>query len=84
MRVTVIHRCNNDFEAEQIRQILESEGIECQIASDVPHDVFPIAVDGLGEVRISVVEEESARAKELIDAFFNAPAHSFELPDEYV
>ena len=56
----------NDQEAEMVRQILDAEGIPCQVTSDVPHTVLPIMVDGLGEVRILVAENHLERAKALI------------------
>lgn len=47
-----------------VRQLLDSYGIPCRVVSDVPHSLFPLTVDGLGEIRILVAEEciEEARA----------------------
>jgi len=56
----------NDSEAELVRQILENEGIPTQVVSDVPHTVLPIAVDGLGEVRILVPPERLEEARSLL------------------
>lgn len=81
MASVVIHRCYDDIQAEQIRELLESNGIGCQIASDVPHSVFPLTLDGLGEVRIAVLEEDAVRAKELIDEFLDVPDLSFNQSD---
>ena len=54
----------DDGEAAMVRQLLESYDIPCRLASDVPHTVWPISVDGLGEIRILVpasrVEEAGA------------------------
>ncbi len=77
MKVVIVHICHNDIEADQIRELLYQEGIECQVASDVPHTVFPFTMDGLGEVRISVMEKEADRAQKLIDAFLNVPETPF-------
>jgi Putative prokaryotic signal transducing protein len=77
MKTVVIHRCYDDIQAEQIRELLDQNGIVCQVASDVPHSVFPLTLNGLGEVRIAVLEEESVRARELIDQFLNGPVSTF-------
>jgi hypothetical protein len=69
----VVHRCYSDIEANQLRDILEQAGITCQVASDIPHTVFPVTTDGLGEVRVSVVEKDSERARRLIAEFLEAP-----------
>jgi hypothetical protein len=44
----------DDGEAVLIRQLLESYGIPCQTSSEISHRVLPIAIDGLGEIRIIV------------------------------
>lgn len=50
----LLMRTWSDGEAMMIRQLLSSYGIACQVVSDVSHTVLPIAIDGLGEVRILV------------------------------
>jgi ribonuclease-3 len=40
----------------------------CILNSDVPHSIFPLSVDGLGEVRISVHPGEADEAKRIIDS----------------
>ncbi|MBN1423518.1 DUF2007 domain-containing protein [Candidatus Fermentibacteria bacterium] len=69
MRTVVVHRCHDDIEAAQIGDMLTQEGIPCQVASSVPHTVLPLTTDGLGEVRISVREDHTMRARELIELF---------------
>jgi hypothetical protein len=81
MQTVIIHRCYDDMQAELIKELLEQNEIACQVVSDVPHSVFPITMDGLGEIRIAVLEEEAARAQELIKEFFDAPANSFSESD---
>lgn len=56
----------DDGEAAMIRQLLEGYGVPTQTVSDVPHTVWPITVDGLGEVRILVPENRLAEARELL------------------
>jgi hypothetical protein len=69
MDPVIIHRCFNDIEADQIRTLLEENGIACQVVSNVPHTVFPFTLDGLGEVRIAVAAEEADRAIEIIQGY---------------
>jgi len=38
------------------------------LASDLPHSVFPLSVDPLGEVRLSVRDDEAEEAKRVIDS----------------
>ena len=83
MEIVIVHRCHDDIEADLIRQLLESEMIPCQVVSNVPHSVFPLTFDGLGEVRIGVLVSEADRARKLIAQFFDSPDPSFSAdPDE--
>jgi hypothetical protein len=50
----IILRTWSDAEAELIRGLLESYGIPCHVTSDITHAVYPLSVDGLGEIRLSV------------------------------
>jgi hypothetical protein len=58
--------CWDDGEAEIIRRLLAAYGIPCQIVSDITHAVLPIAVDGLGEVRILVPAAREHEARTLL------------------
>jgi len=84
VNTVVVHRCQDDIEASQIRDVLAQEGIPCQVVSNVPHTVLPLTTDGLGEVRIVVREDHAARASELIQLFLSdgQPVVEESLPDE--
>lgn len=56
----------SDAEAALVAQILEQEGIPCQVVSDVSHALFPLTVDGLGEVRVLVPASRHDEAAALI------------------
>jgi hypothetical protein len=56
----------NDGEASMVRQLLASYGIPCQVVSDVPHTVFPLTIDGLGEIRILVPAARFEEAQSLL------------------
>jgi ribonuclease-3 len=63
----VIFRTQSDVEASIVRGLLEANGVPSVIASDVPHNIFPLSVNGLGEVRISVRDEDADEARRIID-----------------
>ena len=58
----------NDSEANLVRSLLESYGIPATVSSDVPHSVYPLTVDGLGEIRISVAEDDREEAVRILQA----------------
>ena len=64
----VIFRTQSDVEASIVRGLLEANGVPSVITSDVPHNIFPLTVNGLGEVRISVREDDADEARRIIDA----------------
>jgi ribonuclease-3 len=76
--VVVIFRTHSDIEASIVRGLLETHGIRSLVSSDVPHSVFPLNVDGLGEVRISVREADAEEAQRII------LSHRAEIGDERV
>jgi ribonuclease-3 len=65
--LTVIFRGHSDIEASIVRGLLETHGIRSLVSSDVTHAVFPLSIDGLGEVRIAVRAEEADEARRIID-----------------
>ena len=62
----VVFRTWSDIEASIVRGLLEAHGIDVSLASDVPHGVFPLTIDGLGEVRVAVPDDEAESAIRLI------------------
>ncbi len=64
----IIFRTHSDVEASIVRGLLDAHGIPALVASDVPHSIFPLTVDGLGEVRISVREEDADDAQRVIES----------------
>ena len=64
----VIFRTHSDIEAQIVRGLLETHGIMSVMSSDVPHSVFPLSVDGLGEVRLSVHHTEADDALRIIES----------------
>ncbi len=64
----VIFRTHSDIEASIVRGLLEAHGVMSIVSSAVPHSVFPLTVNGLGEVRISVRAAEAEEARRIIES----------------
>jgi len=64
--LTVVFRTPSEIEARVVRGLLETHGIASLLASDVPRSIFPLAVDGIGDVRISVRSDEAEEARRII------------------
>ena len=62
----IVLRTQSDIEASVVRGLLETHGIQALLASDVPHSVLPLTIDGLGEVRLSVRADQAEAATRLI------------------
>jgi ribonuclease-3 len=61
----MVFRTNSDVEASIVRGLLEANGVPAVIGSHVPQ--FPLAVTQLGEIRVSVREEDAEEARRIID-----------------
>ncbi|MCP2604549.1 DUF2007 domain-containing protein [Candidatus Aminicenantes bacterium AH-873-B07] len=53
-------------EAEVIRSLLQSYGIKCLLRSHVVQSVHPFSMNGLGELKVFVNEEDYNKAKKII------------------
>ncbi len=56
----------NEVEANIIKSLLESAGIQCVLVTQVPHNVYPVTIDGLGEVKVKVLDIDEDAAREII------------------
>ena len=72
--LTVVFRSASDIEARVVRGLLESHGIVSILSSGLPRSIFPVAVDGNADIRISVRPEDAEEAQRLIES------HRTELP----
>ena len=63
-----IFRTHSDIEAHIVRGLLETHGVMSVISSDGPHSIFPLSVDGLTTVRISVHADDAEEAQRIIEA----------------
>ena len=67
--LTVIFRTQSDIEANVVRGLLEARGIQSLLSSALSHAIFPLSIDGLGEVRLSVRDDQADLARQVIDDF---------------
>jgi ribonuclease-3 len=61
----IIHRTPSQIEADVIKGLLETHGIEVLVASDLSRTAFPFSSN---ELRLSVSEEEAERARQIIES----------------
>jgi ribonuclease-3 len=64
--LAVVFRTHSDIEASIVRGLLQAHGIFAGLSSDLTHAVFPLSIDGLGEVRVSVPAAQADEAREII------------------
>jgi ribonuclease-3 len=64
--LVVIFRTHSEIEASIVRGLLEAHGVMSVQSSSVTHSVFPLTVNELGEVRISVRPADEAEARRII------------------
>jgi len=61
-----VYRASGELEAQVIRGLLESNGIPCILRSDAASSVHAFTVDGMGEVKIAVLESMADEARRII------------------
>jgi ribonuclease-3 len=63
----VVFRTQSDIEARIVRGLLEAHGIESIQSSAIPQSIFPLSVEGLGDIRLAVRDADAAEALRIID-----------------
>jgi len=71
MEFVEIYRTWNEQKAGMIKELLDDYDIECYLSSHITHSVYPIPVDGLGEIRVMVPVEEEEESRNLLSNFFS-------------
>jgi hypothetical protein len=61
-----VFRASGEMEAHVIKGLLESNGIPCILKSDAATSVHAFTVDGMGEVKVAVLESRAEDAKRII------------------
>ncbi len=70
MELVEIYRTWDEPKAHQIKELLGDFDIGCYLSSHITHSVYPIPVDGLGEIRVMVPEEYAEEAEEILQSYF--------------
>jgi len=65
-KLVEVYRASGEMEAHVIKGLLESNGIRCILKSDAAFSVHAFTVDGMGEVKVSVLESMAEEAKRII------------------
>ncbi len=71
MEFVEIYRTWNEQKAGMIKELLGDYDIECYLSSHITHSVYPIPVDGLGEIRVMVPQEEEEKSRDVVANFFS-------------
>jgi len=66
--LVAIFSTRSDVEASIVRGLLEAHGVPAVVASHLPQGVFPMVVNTLGEIRISVHPEDAGEARRIIES----------------
>jgi len=66
--LVVVFRTSSGIEAGIVRSLLEAHGILSVVSSDVPQSIFPLSVDGLGNIRLAVHPSDSEEAERIIES----------------
>jgi len=66
-KLVEVYRATGEIEAQVIKGLLESYGIPCLLQSHAASSVHVFTVDGMGEVRVMVLESMAEEAKRLTE-----------------
>jgi ribonuclease-3 len=66
--LVVIFSSRSDVEARIVHGLLDAHGIPSILSSAAPHALFPVSVNELGEVRISVHADNADEARRIIES----------------
>jgi hypothetical protein len=66
-KMVEVYHARNEMEAQVIKSLLESYDIPCFMKSNAAPSVHAFTMDGMGEVRIMVLESLVPQARALIN-----------------
>ncbi len=72
MKMAEVYRAAGEAEAQIIKGLLDSNGIDCLLKSNAAPSVHVFAIDGMGEVKVMVRESMAEAARGLIRGDGNA------------
>ena len=65
-KLVTVYRASGELEAHVIKGLLESNGIPCMLRSDAAFSVHAFTVDGMGEVKVVVLESMAEEARRIV------------------
>ena len=71
MNEVTVYRTWDEPMADMAIDLLKSEGINAVRIADVPRNVLPCTMDGLGEIEVRVSVEDSEKALEILAVRFS-------------
>lgn len=72
MKTVAVHTVQGYIEAEIVQSCLRSYGIESTTQGLAAQSIHPFTVDGMGKIKILVMESEAASARQIIADFLAA------------
>jgi len=75
-RLVLAHKVWSEAKAQLIKGLLEDFGLPVNLVMHAPPSVYPMAIDGLAEVRIMVRPRDLKRVREIIADYFEAPCEA--------
>ena len=76
MKTVVIHTVQGSMEAEIVQNCLRSCGIESTTQGLAVQSVHPFTVDGMGKIKILVMENDAETARQIIADFLESNSES--------
>jgi hypothetical protein len=65
-KMVEVYKAPNEMEAQVIKGLLESYGVPCFMKSNAAPSVHIFTLDGMGEVKIMVLDSMADKARNLI------------------
>ena len=72
MELVEVFRTWNEQKADMIKALLQDFDINCHLSSHITHSVYPIPVDGLGEIRVMVPKKDEEKSTDIIENYFSS------------
>jgi hypothetical protein len=70
LKYEILVEVNGRLEAELIESLLEAEGIDVELVQEsIGHSIYPVAVDGLGNVQLFVPKASIQEAREWLKMY---------------
>jgi len=64
---TIVATVSHPTEASVIRSLLESYGVVCAFSSRIPHNIYPVSIEGVTHIHIYVPEALAPEATRILE-----------------